>query len=569
MSNVRVSEHCSITKLLILVILGLFLFAFFADVRAAKLEKQLDDYLTAAHNVWKYHGAALVAKDGKVLFKKGYGMANIELGVPNTPEMIFQIGSITKQFTAVAILQLEEEGLLGLDNPITKHLTDYPKETGDKVTIHHLLSHTSGIPSYTSMPGVMENTAQATSVEDLMGIFKDEPLDFEPGEKYVYSNSNYVVLGAIIEKVSGKSYEDYLQENIFGPLGMKNSGYDHRDIIMKNRAAGYSQDQEGELVNAEFVHMSTPYAAGALYSTVGDMLIWDQALYTDKLLSSSSREKMFTPVKGNYGYGWVIDEAYGHKHIWHNGGIFGFYTSFNRWVDDKVCIAVFSNNDSAPVDNMAAGVAAIVLGEPYDLPVIKTPIEVDPAIFADYEGVYQIEEGTYRFITPEDSILYSQHSAGSRFRIFPEAEDKFYFEHDHMTTLKFVRDESGKVIRHVSHKPGKDTPAEKLGPEEAQKVLAERDAEWETADVDPAIYEKYVGEYKLPIGINLTVRTREGKIFTQGTGQPEAELFPKSETEFFLKVVDAQITFVLDENGTVTGLVLHQAGQDFPGEKIK
>ncbi len=569
MSNARVSEHCSIAKILILVVVAVLLFAFFADAQAAKLEKQLDDYLTAAHNVWKYHGAALVAKDGKVLFAKGYGMANIELGVPNTPEMIFQIGSITKQFTAVAVLQLEEKGLLSVDDPITKHLPEYPKETGDRVTIHHLLSHTSGIPSYTSMPGVMENTAQATSVEDLMGIFKDEPLDFEPGEKYVYSNSNYVVLGAIIEKVSGKSYEDYLQENIFGPLGMRNSGYDHRDVIMKNRAAGYSQDQEGELVNAQFVHMSTPYAAGALYSTVGDMLIWDQALYTDKLLSTSSREKMFTPVKGNYGYGWVIDEVYGHKHIWHNGGIFGFYTSFNRYVDDKVCIAVFSNNDSAPVDNMAAGLAAIVFGEPYDLPVIKTPIEVDPAIFADYEGVYQIEEGTYRFITPEDSILYSQHSAGPRFQIFPEAEDKFYFEHDHMTTLTFVRDESGKVIRHVIHKPGKDTPAEKLGSEEAQKVLAEREAEWEIADVDPAIYEKYVGEYKLPIGLNLTVRTREGKIFTQGTGQPEAELFPKSETEFFLKVVDAQITFVLDDNGTVTGLVLHQAGQDFPGEKIK
>jgi CubicO group peptidase (beta-lactamase class C family) len=568
-SNARLSEHCSINKVLSLVILALLVFAFLADVQAAKLEKQLDDYLKAAHDVWKFHGTALVAKDGKVTFRKGYGMANIELGVPNTPEMKFQIGSITKQFTATAVLQLAEKGLLSVDDPITKHLPDYPKETGDRVTVHHLLSHTSGIPSYTGMPGVMDNKALPTSVDDLMGIFKDEPLDFEPGEKYVYSNSNYVVLGAIIEKISGKSYEDYLQENIFGPLGMRNSGYDHRDKIMKNRAAGYSQDQEDELVNAEFVHMSSPYAAGALYSTVEDMLIWDQALYGEKILKRSSLEKMFTPVKGNYGYGWVIDEVYGRKHIWHNGGIFGFYTSFNRWVDDKVCVMVFSNNDSAPADNMANGLAAIVFGEPYDMPVIKEPIEIDPVIFADYEGVYQIEEGTYRFITPEDSILYSQHSAGARFRIFPEATDKFFFEHDHMTTLTFVRDDGGKVIRHVMHKPGKDTPAEKLGLEEAQKVLAEREAKYQTAQVDPAIYEKYVGEYELPIGLNLTVRTREGKIFTQGTGQPEAELFPKSETEFFLKVVDAQITFVLDESGTVTGLVLHQAGQDFPGEKIK
>jgi CubicO group peptidase (beta-lactamase class C family) len=538
-------------------------------LQAKELKQELDDYLKAAHDVWKFHGAVLVAKDGEVLFKKGYGMANIELGVPNTPEMKFQIGSITKQFTSMAILQLEEKGLLSLDDPITRHLPDYPKATGDSISIHNLLSHTSGIPNYTNMPGVMENVALATSVEDLMGIFKDEPLDFEPGEKYQYSNSNYIILGAIIEKISGKAYEDYIQENIFQPLGMTNSGYDHRDRIMKNRAAGYSQDENGELINAEFVHMSNPYAAGALYSTVEDMFNWDQALYTDKLLKKSSLNKMFTPNKGNYGYGWVIDEAYGHKRIWHNGGIFGFYTSFNRFVDDEICIMVFSNNDSAPADNIAAGLAAVVFGEPYELPVIKTPIEVDPAIFADYQGVYQIEEGTYRFITPEDSILYSQHSAGAQFRIFPEAEDKFYFEHDHMTTLKFVRDDKGEVIRHVLHKPGKGTPAEKLGQEEAEKVLAEREAKWQTAEVDPAIYEKYVGEYKLPIGLNLTVRTREDRIFTQGTGQPEAELFPKSETEYFLKVVDARITFVLGENGEVTGLILHQAGQDFPGEKIK
>jgi len=553
----------------VLCLMVLLMALWSTTLQAKELKQELDDYLKAAHEVWKFHGAVLVAKDGKVLFKKGYGMANIELGVPNTTEMKFQIGSITKQFTATAIMQLQEKGLLSLDDPITKHLPDYPKETGDSITIHHLLSHTSGIPNYTNMPGVMDNKALKISVEDLMATFKDEPLDFEPGEKYQYSNSNYIVLGAIIEKLSGKAYEDYIQENIFEPLGMDNSGYDHRDRIMKNRAAGYSQDEKGELVNAEFVHMSTPYAAGALYSTVGDMFIWDQALYTDKLLKKSSLDKMFTPNKGNYGYGWVIQDSFGHKCIWHNGGIFGFYTTIDRWVDDKVCVVVLSNNDGAPVETISRSLAAMVFGEPYDEPVIKTPIQMDPSIFADYKGVYEIEEGIYRFVFAEDTALYSQRSAGSRFRIFPEAEDKFYFEHDHMVTLKFERDESGAVIRHIIHRTRGDEPAEKLGPEQAEKVLAEREAKWQVAKVDPAIYQKYVGEYKLPIGLNLTVRTREGRIFTQATGQPEAEIFPKSETEYFLKVVDAQITFVLGENGEVTGLVLHQAGQDFPGEKIK
>ncbi|MGB2805386.1 MAG: serine hydrolase domain-containing protein, partial [Candidatus Zixiibacteriota bacterium] len=353
MSTAKFPRRRSVTWVLVFFTLLLSLSISLASVQAAKLEKQLDDYLTAAHDVWKFHGAALVATGGKVVLKKGYGMASIELGVPNTPEMKFQIGSITKQFTAAAVLKLEEKGLLGLNDSITKHLPDYPKETGDRITIHHLLSHTSGIPNFTNMPGVMDKAALAASVEELIAIFKDEPLDFEPGERYRYSNSNYIVLGAIIEKVSGQTYEDCLQENVFGPLGMDNSGYDHRDRIMKNRAAGYSQNEEGELLNADFVHMSTPYAAGALYSTVGDMFIWDQALYTDKLLSQSSRQKMFTPNKGDYGYGWVIRESSGRKCIRHNGGIPGFYTTIDRWVDDKVTVVVLSNNDRAPVENIS------------------------------------------------------------------------------------------------------------------------------------------------------------------------------------------------------------------------
>jgi CubicO group peptidase (beta-lactamase class C family) len=538
-------------------------------IQGKELKKELDEYLNACHEIWKFHGTALVAKNGEVIFKKGYGLANIELGVPNTPEMKFQIGSITKQFTATAILQLQEKGLLGLDDPITKHLTDYPKETGDKVTIHHLLSHTSGIPSYTDMPDLMLQKSLPTTVDELLAIFKDKPLEFEPGEKYKYSNSGYVVLGAIIEAMSGKSYEDHIRENILEPLNMTNSGYDHRDRIMKNRAAGYTQDENQELRNADFVHMSAPYSAGALYSTVGDMLIWDQALYTEKLLKKSSLEKMFTPVLKNYGYGWVIEEKFGRPLVWHNGGIDGFHTTFNRWVDDDLCIVVLSNNDSAPVENMATGLAAIIFGKPYDVPVIKTPIEVDPNIFTDYEGVYQIEEDEYRFIDFEDSVLYSQRGGSVRFRLFPEAEDKFYFVHDHTVTLTFVRDENGKVTKHIIHQMGEDKPAEKLEGEKAEKILAERKAKTQTADVDPKIFERYVGEYQLGPGFILTVRTREDRIFVQATGQQEAEIFPRSETEFFLKVVDAQITFVLDENGKVTSLILHQGGQDLPAEKIK
>ena len=569
MSKNRFYFGTLLSKMLTFFVLIFLLISSFGDIQAKELEKELDDYLNACHEIWKFHGAVLVAQNGEVIFKKGYGMANIELGVPNSPEMKFQIGSITKQFTATAIMQLQEKGLLNLDDPITKHLPEYPQETGDKITIHHLLSHTSGIPNYTDIPDIMSRKSLPVTVDELLAIFKDKPLEFEPGEKYKYSNSGYVVLGAIVEAVSGKTYEDYIQENILEPLNMHNSGYDHRDRIIENRAAGYTQDEKGDLRNADFVHMSAPFAAGALYSTVEDMLIWDQALYTEKVLKKSSLQRMFTPVKKNYGYGWVIEENFGRKQIGHNGGIDGFHTTFNRWVDDNVCIAVFSNNDSAPVENIASGLAAIIFEKPYDVPVIKTPIDVDPKVFADYEGVYEIEEDDYRFVTSEDTALYSQRGTSVRFRLYPEAEDKFYFEHDHTVTLIFVRDGNGKVIRHVIHQRGEDNPAEKLEGEKAEKILAEKKAKEEVAEVDPEIFERYVGEYQLGPGFILTVRTRENRIFVQATGQQEAEIFPKSETEFFLKVVDAQITFEVDENGKATSLILHQGGQDMPAEKIK
>jgi len=562
------SSFFSAEKITFFVLIFL-LFVSFTSSQGKEIKQEMEEYLKASHNIWKFHGTVLVAKKGDVIFKKGYGMANIELGVPNAAEMKFQIGSITKQFTATAILQLQEKGLLSLDDPITKHLAEYPSETGDKVTIHHLLSHTSGVPSYTDMPDIMSQKSLPVTVDELLAIFKDKPLEFEPGEKYKYSNSGYVVLGAIIEAVSGKSYEDYIRESILDPLQMNNSGYDHRDKIMENRTAGYTEDEKGELRNADFVHMSAPYAAGALYSTVEDMLIWDQALYTEKILKKSSLDKMFTPVLKDYGYGWVIEEKYDRALVWHNGGIDGFHTTFNRWVDDDVCVVVFSNNDNAPVENIASGLAAIMFDKPYDVPVIKTPIEVDPKIFTDYEGAYEISEDDYRFVDSEDTALYSQRGSSIRFRLYPEAEDKFYFEHDHTVTLTFVRDESRKVVKHIIHQMGEDKPAEKLEGEEAEKILAEREAKTKVAEVDPEIFERYVGEYQLWPGFILTVMTREGRIFTQATGQQEAEVFPRSEIEFFLKVVEASITFVVDENGTVTGLILHQGGQDIPGDKIK
>lgn len=257
-----------------------------------KISINIDNYLNDLSEKEKFSGAILVSIKGKKVISKGYGMANYELDVLNTSKTKFRIGSVTKQFTAVAIMQLFEKGQLNLDDTLDKYIPDYPK--GDKVTIHHLLTHTSGIFNYTNIEGPIENTIRKKhSLETLINEFKYAPYDFEPGEKYSYSNSGYVLLGYIIKKVSNKSYEEYLQENVFNKLLMVDTGYDDYYKIIKNRASGYDlKGEEKRMVNCEFIDMSIPHAAGALYSTVEELYIWNKALIGGKIISEELLKKI-------------------------------------------------------------------------------------------------------------------------------------------------------------------------------------------------------------------------------------------------------------------------------------
>jgi len=498
------------------------------------------------------------------ILNKGYGMANYELSVPNTPETIFQIGSITKQFTAAAIMKLVDKGLLSVDDLISNYLPDYPKKTGDSTTIHHLMTHTAGIPDYTDDMSLMEKRACKISTEEVLGSFRDKPLDFRPGESFKYSNSGYYLLGLIVEEVSGQSYDAFLEESFFGPLGMTNTGYDFNRPIVPNRAAGYDLDSNGELINAPYLDMSIPYAAGAIHSTTEDMLIWDQALLADIVLSQESRDRMFTPYIADCGYGWGIKNVMGHKVISHDGGTDGFATSFSRWVDDGFCVAIFSNNVSAPVPSIAYGLARIIFDKPYDIPVVRTPIDLDASIYADYIGIYEISPSEYRYVTSEDGRLFSQRGGGRK-EILPEAKDTFFFEFDHKITMTFIRNEQGDVIEHILHQIGQDGRAAKVPEEQAAELLAAL----EPAEVDPAIYDAYVGEYEMMADFFFAI-TREGdRLFLQQTGLERVEIFPRSETEFFLKVDDAQITFVRDESGKANELILHKGGQGISGKRVK
>ena len=361
------------------VFLGVFAVTSIMNVAygQAKVDK-IDKLVRAYAEYGKFNGSILVAEKGKVIYKKGFGWADMEWTIPNQPDTKHRLGSITKQFTAMLIMQLVEQGKLKLDVPISTYLPDYPKKNGDVITIHHLLTHSSGTPNMTSFPGFLKNISRnAYSPVQLVNLFADSTLQFEPGKNFAYSNSGYIVLGYIIEKVTGKSYEQVLQENIFTPLQMNNTGYDHHRLLLKNRANGYEKNGR-RYVNADFIDMSVPYAAGALYSTVEDLYLWDQALYGNQLLRKENKDLLFAkhiPSGGSYyGYGWGIGEiplgntAERIETIGHAGGINGFNTQLTRIPSDKSFIVLLNNTGGAPLDQMTNAIAAILYDKSYDFP---------------------------------------------------------------------------------------------------------------------------------------------------------------------------------------------------------
>jgi CubicO group peptidase (beta-lactamase class C family) len=342
-----------------------------------KVEK-LEKLISAYSQYGKFNGSVLVAQQGQVIYKKGFGLADMEWNIPNQPDTKHRLGSITKQFTAMAIMQLVEQGKLNLHVPISTYLPDYPKKNADVITIHHLLMHSSGTPNLTSFPNFFKDVSRNHySPVQLVNLFADSTLQFRPGEKFDYTNSGYMLLGYIIETVTGKSYEQVLKENIFAPLKMYNTGYDHSKTLLKNRARGYERYGR-TYVNANYIDMSIPYAAGALYSTVEDLAIWDQALYGNQLLQKENMDLLFAKhiVSGgdHYGYGWGVGEIrLGNTteriaSVGHNGGIDGFNTQLTRIPSDKSFIVLLNNTGGAPLNDMTSSIAAILYDKSYDFP---------------------------------------------------------------------------------------------------------------------------------------------------------------------------------------------------------
>jgi len=438
-----------------------FVFLLLSFVAVAQDAAQKADELVNAYmKLGGFSGSVLVSQNGKKILSKGYGMANYELDVPNKPDTKFRIGSVTKQFTATAVMQLAERGALKLEDPLSKYVPEYPKDVADKITIHHLLTHTSGIFNYTRDPEFFKNMRVKMSLTELIAKFKDKPLDFEPGTKFNYSNSGYILLTVIVEKASGKPYEQFLKENIFQPLGMNNTGYDYTEPILKNRAAGYGYEG-GKIKNADYLDMSLPAGAGALYSTTEDLYLWDRALYTEKLVKKATMDKIFTTDKNNYAYGWIVDEQFKHKRITHNGGINGFNSHIARFVNDDVCIVVLSNRIPSAASKIGKDLAAILFGEKYELPVERKTIAVDHKILDTYVGEYQLEPNFILTVTREGNSLMTQATGQSKVEVFAETETRFF-----LTVTKadivFVKNEKGEVTGLILYQGGREMPAKKI-----------------------------------------------------------------------------------------------------------
>jgi len=418
------------------------------------MEQVIQSY-TANH---QFMGSVLVAKGTDVLLNKGYGSANLEWDVPNSPATKFRLGSVTKQFTAASILLLQERGKLNVNDPVKKYMADAPA-AWDKITIYNLLTHTSGIPNFTSFPEYPKWEPFAATPTELVGRFRDKPLDFAPGEKWSYSNSNYLLLGYLIEKITGGSYEKFLRDNIFTPLGMQDSGYDSNSAVIAHRAAGYSQGKDG-LENAGFVHMSIPHAAGALYSTTGDLLKWEQGLFGGKLLSAASLETMTTPFKNNYACGLAVETKGGRKVIEHGGGIEGFATSLMYYPDDKLTVVVLGNVAGAAPGEIAAKLSALAHGEAVTLAAERKEIQVSPQLLAKYAGTYALTPGVDVTMTVEGGRLMTQLTGQPKFELFAESETKFFLKVVD-AQAEFFTDASGAVTHLVIHQGGRDTKAEK------------------------------------------------------------------------------------------------------------
>ena len=530
----------------------------FGIASTKNIEAEIDVIFNQAYPANSPGATVLIAKDDKIIYRKAFGMANLELKVPMKPENVLQLASITKQFTSVAILMLLEQGKLSLQDPLSKYIANYPR--GNEITLHHLLNHTSGIESYTNLPEFRTKTRLDMTPEEIISSFKNLPLKFNPNTKYEYSNSGYVLLGYIIEKLSVMSYEDFIQKSIFEKLDMKNSYYGNSYKIIPNKANGY-QLYEGNFENAEYMSTTIPYAAGSLMSTVDDMFLWNKAIRSNTLISEKSKKTAFTNhilINGNhnnYGYGWFINELAGMTTLEHTGGINGFSTSGIYVPDSNIYGIILSNLDDGKgpeTHNIKA--VSFLLGKPI---IDKVAVKLSEKQLKKWVGAYQFED-VIRFVTYDNGVIYSMREGGRPIKLIPLSENEFRFE-DASTTYNFLLKNGKKQVLYA------DRIKKSVGMETDKKPASEMEA----ITLAKEILIKYLGVYELQPSFQIEIEMQDDHLLAKATGQPAVQLFAEAESSFFIKEIGAQVSFNLKTDGTVKSLTFSQGGTKMDGKKIR
>lgn len=525
-----------------------------------EIQQKLNSYMQALVTYENFHGSVLVAKEGKILMSEGYGYSDFTQNINNKSKTRFAIGSVTKQFTALATLKLSEKGLLNVDDKVSKYISNFPH--GDEITIHNLLTHTSGLKNYTDLQEFLISDLTNKDPMKMLELIKDLELEFKPGKRFKYSNTNYLLLGIIIEKITGESFEDNLKDMI-SPLGMEDTGLIYGKNGRLNDATPYVGYLEVQEIDDDLV-LTQAYAAGSMYSTVEDLYRWDRAIKSEKILDKKILDKMFKehisiPQGGSYGYGWMINDTDMGREIYHGGNTIGSTSYIGRLEDKDITIIILTNNGGYNTTDLKNNLLSITLNKKYEMPKPVKTIEIkDKELYSKYTGNYEFINGTYLDIIEKENKLYAQVTGQVAFEIFPETTTKFFARIAEIS-IGFKTNEEGKATELLFNQSGMKFTCKRAKDKEVKKE----------AEVDSKIYDHYIGEYKLAENLIITITSKDDKIYSQLTGQDEYEIFPSSEVEFFYKVVDAKITFEKDDNEKVTSLTLNQMGRDMKADKIK
>lgn len=412
------------------------------------LEKSMDSLLSSQFTPTEPGISVLVAQKGQIVYRKAFGSANLELTVPLSTGMVFNLASITKQFTAVAILQLLEQGRISLHDSLQKFIPDFPSK-GHTITIEHLLTHTSGIKDYLQLNYSGQNMERWDfTPKQVIDSFKNYPLNFTPGTRFSYSNSGYFLLGYIIEKLTGKRYQNYIMDNLLKPLGLTHTCFDSDGNIIPGRVNGYRKEDAG-FKNADYWSPTIEYAAGGLISNVDDLLKWHNGLYSYQVLKKETLQKAFIPFQladgttTGYGYGWFVKTSNGIQSIEHEGGLPGFKTNEIYYPAEDLFIAILCNNGDVPIDELSASISVIAIGKP-----LQSDVKVDPKILDKYIGTYKLSIDTNRTITIQrvNDRLIAVVSPTQKIPLLFLSETNFQFKNMLSATGEFIIEE-GKVTK--------------------------------------------------------------------------------------------------------------------------